>query len=64
MLRYLLTIACVLAPAVLARAADAQPAQEGLIAPQSIALPWTVGIGILVVTLIAGFKHPGRSHLD
>ena len=61
--RYLL-FAVFLSPAVTALAAvNAQPTDK-LIAPQSIALPWIVGLGILVCTLIAGLKHPGRSHLD
>jgi hypothetical protein len=39
-------------------------AQDKLLEDQSAALPWIVGAGILVGILIAGFKHPGRTHLD
>ena len=37
---------------------------DKLLPERSLAMPWVVGAGILVATLIAGFKHPGRSHLD
>jgi len=52
-------------PAVMVFAQQAQEApKDVLLAKQSIVLPWIIGIGILVVTVIAGFKHPGRTHLD
>ena len=35
-----------------------------LLEPHGLWLPWIVGVGILVLTLIAAFKHPGRTHLD
>lgn len=38
--------------------------KEKLLEPQSLWLPWIVGVGILVLTLMAAFKHPGRTHLD
>jgi len=37
---------------------------DKLLADQSLILPWIIGVGILAATLIAGFKHPGRTHLD
>jgi len=51
---------------VLAWSGTVLAAQEGekLLENRSLAIPWVVGAGILVVTLIAGFKHPGRTHLD
>ncbi|MFA5863266.1 MAG: hypothetical protein WC975_01110 [Phycisphaerae bacterium] len=55
--------AFVLTPAVLVWAADAQPT-DILLPKQNIGLTWVIGLGVLVLTLIAGFKHPGRTHLD
>jgi hypothetical protein len=52
-------------PAVLALAQQAQQQpKDVLIGRQSSALVWIVGIGLLICTLIAGFKHPGRTHLS
>ncbi len=51
-------------PAVIALGANNNQPADKLIPEQSIALPWIVGFGILVCILIAGFKHPGRTHLD
>ncbi len=56
-------LAIFFSPAVSVLAANNQPTDK-LIPEQSIALPWIVGFGILVCLLIAGFKHPGRTHLD
>ncbi len=50
-------------PALLVFAQEAQQ-KDVLIPRQNPALTWIVGVGILVITLIAGFKHPGRTHLD
>jgi len=58
-----LILQALLSPALIALAQNNQPADK-LIPEQSIALPWIVGFGIFVCTLIAGFKHPGRTHLD
>jgi len=53
-----------LSPAFIAFAQQAKEQQDVLLPKQSTALVWIVGMGILVVTVIAGFKHPGRTHLD
>ncbi len=58
-----LSIAFLLSPVVTALAKNAQQTEK-LIPQQSVALPWIVGLGILICTLIAGLKHPGRSHLN
>lgn len=56
--------ALVLLPAIQALAQQTKEPTDVLMPEQSSALVWIVGIGLLVCTLIAGFKHPGRSHLD
>ena len=57
-----------LAAALLSQAAfGADPngaTQDVLLRDDRMVLPWLVGTGILVMVLIAGFKHPGRTHLD
>jgi len=58
-----LVIVCVFAACAFGQSGD-QQMQEKLMPSQNIALPWIVGIGILAGTLIAGLKHPGRTHLD
>lgn len=57
-------LAFLLSPAILAFAEEAAKPQDTLIPKQSIALTWIVGFGILIITLIAGFKGTGRTHLD
>jgi hypothetical protein len=60
-----MVLAFLVSPAMLAFAQETQlKVQDTLIPKQSIALTWIVGLGILIITLIAGFKSPGRSHLD
>jgi hypothetical protein len=54
----------ILVPAISTLAAADAPTGDVLIAKQSIALPWVVGIGIFVAAVIVGFKHSGRTHLD
>jgi hypothetical protein len=56
-------LAFVLTPVVLVWAADASPT-DILLPKQNIGLTWIIGLGVLVLVLIAGFKHPGRTHLD
>ena len=49
----------------IALAADGdQAVADKLLPDHAMVLPWIIGVGILVATLIAGFKHPGRTHLD
>ncbi len=62
LLHFVFAILC--SPAVMAFAAADDMPKDKLIPEQSIALPWIVGFGILACILIAGFKHPGRTHLD
>ncbi len=58
-------LAFLFSPALLTFAQEAPTkVQDTLIPKQSIALTWIVGFGILLITLIAGFKSPGRTHLD
>jgi hypothetical protein len=60
-----MVLAFLVSPVILAFAQEAQTkVQDTMIPKQSIALTWIVGFGILIITLIAGFKSPGRSHLD
>jgi hypothetical protein len=59
-----IALAFLFSPAILAFAAEAAKPQDTLIPKQSIALTWIVGFGILIITLIAGFKGTGRTHLD
>ncbi len=57
-------LAILLSQAATALAAEEGPKQVNLLPDQSLALPWIVGFGIFVGIFIAGFKHPGRTHLD
>jgi len=59
--RLVLTALLTWAPAsALAQQGQGQP----MLPKQNMVLPWVVGIGILICTVIVAFKHPGRSHLD
>jgi hypothetical protein len=61
--RYVLLMAAALSTAT-PIAMGAEDVTDRLMPSGSMALPWVIGAGILVLTLIAGFKNPGRTHLD
>lgn len=42
---------------------DAAP-QDTLLPDKSLILPWVVAAGFMVLTFIAGFLTPGRTHMD
>ena len=71
----LLVTAIILTWSLLAPTASAQPRRPGAPAPQTsfaipeqkrpwAGLPWIVGIGLTVATLLVAFKNSKRTHLD
>lgn len=67
MIRRCVAVACIIVCLVAGSAFGAKADQavgEKLLADSSPLLAWLAGLGIVVGTLIAGFKHPGRTHLD
>lgn len=68
MLKRWMTAAAVVAmtglSAVAQTAQQTDAVEDKMLPAQGLVLPWLVAFGILVMLLIAGFKSPGRSHLD
>ena len=71
----LLVTATILTWSLLAQTTSAQPRRPGAPAPQSSlvipeqkrpwpGLPWIVGAGMAVATLLVAFKSSKRTHLD
>lgn len=45
-------------------AAQQSVVTDRLLDSENLVLPWVIGVGILALTLIVGFKNPGRTHMD